>query len=150
MLCNPGGGSLSKKHFNITFPSEIDKVKSILADIMSFLRENLPSIKECDKYDLRLIYSELLCNAVIHGNKNDSNKKVRLSIEITGNTISSSVTDEGSGFDYLSLLEEAKQENNLYKDHGRGILLVYSLSDEIILNAKGNKITFRKKVGLNG
>jgi len=141
---------LGRKHFTIAFPSEIYKVKSIIINTVEFIRSNLPSIDEEDLFDLRLIFSELLCNAVIHGNKNDSNKNVSLTVELEDNTVFSIISDEGYGFDYTNLLVKTKSETSLYKDRGRGILLVNSLTDSMIFNGKGNEIKFYKKVNVHG
>jgi len=132
------------------FPSEVYMVKSIIINIMDFLRSNLPLINEEDLFDLRLIFSELLCNAVIHGNKNDSQKNVSLTVELDGNTVYSIISDEGYGFDYINLLSESNINNCLYNDRGRGILLVNALTDSMVFNVSGNEIKFYKKVNIDG
>jgi len=134
----------------MAFPSEMFKVKPVILNTVEFIRLNLLSIDENDLYDLRLIYSELLCNAVIHGNKSDSNKLVTLTVELEEDTVCSVISDEGCGFDYGSLLCEACLESNVYNERGRGIMLVHSLADDISFNGRGNEIKFLKKVKRNG
>lgn len=137
-----------KYEFNTSFYSELSNAKNILSDITNFLCTYFEDISDESKSELKLIFSELVCNAVIHGNKNNLKKLVYISININKNTITSSIRDEGDGFDYLSVLENHKNNtNDLYYENGRGIWLVYSLSDSLTFNLKGNEIKFSKKVG---
>ena len=134
------------RNYTVEFPSGLYKVKSVVKEVIGFLEHNFPYASERDLCDLRLVYCELLYNAVIHGNKNDSGKYVRLYVEIIENTVYSRVSDEGTGFDHINLLKEAKHEKNLLRDHGRGILLVYSLMDSVSFNNEGNEIKFYKQM----
>ena len=141
---------MSRKHFNISFPSDLLNVKTIIVNTVDFIRFNLLSADENDLYDLRLVYSELLCNAVVHGNKNDAHKRVNLTVELLENMVFSMIKDEGNGFDHENLVTEALTNDDLYKDRGRGILLVHSLTDSMSFNVTGNEIKFSKKVNLHG
>ena len=76
---------MQKKYYNISFPSDLYNVKTIIINAVDFIRLNLLSADENDLYDLRLIYSELLCNAVVHGNQNDVRKLVSLTVELLEN-----------------------------------------------------------------
>ncbi len=137
---------LSNK-FELCFPSEIFMVKKIIKEIFTFLNENIPNIREEDKYDLRLIFSELLCNAVIHGNREDSEKKVTLQVEVDDERVYAIISDEGNGFDPLKLLTSFEADSRLEEENGRGIKLVYSLTDYLAFSASGNRIKFFKRVG---
>jgi len=141
---------VSRSYFRIAFPSDIYKVKSIIINTVEFIRQNLPSANENDLYDLRLIYSELICNAVIHGNKNDLHKYVSLFVEVEENNVYSIISDEGRGFDYKNLPVGAPSEKYLSNERGRGIMLVRSLSDSMAFSENGNRIEFHKKVNDNG
>jgi len=125
-------------------------VKTIIINTVDFIRLNLLSADENDLYDLRLVYSELLCNAVVHGNKNDARKLVNLTVELLEDMVYSMIKDEGNGFDYENLVTEALTNGDLYKDRGRGIQLVHSLTDAMSFNVTGNEIKFIKKVNLHG
>lgn len=132
--------------FTKTFTSEVYVVGSVIQELMGFLSKKLPSISKEDNSDLRLIYSELLVNAVIHGNNKDINKHVTLSVEILpSNVVVSSIEDEGKGFDYNNLLNETSSED-IFSESGRGIKLVSCLADKLCFNSVGNKIKFYKRV----
>ncbi len=130
--------------FEVAFSSNIKEVKKIVRCAKNYISEMIPSIDAEELLDLRLILSELLFNAVIHGNKNNSEKFVKLKIKITGNTINAVISDQGNGFDFsrLSYTNEASAE-----EHGRGISLVNALVDSLSFAKPGNIIMFCKKVG---
>lgn len=135
----------------IVFPSDLQIIKPIIKDILLFIRNN---VKKCDSdtlFDLKLIYNELLVNSILHGNQQNSRKNVKVLI-ITNyeDLIFSSVIDEGNGFNYKQLLHQSNHTKNLFSENGRGMQLVYSLSDRLRFNRKGNKIVFFKRVNGNG
>lgn len=135
--------------FNAILDSNLDDVKNILVDIINFLSDSIKNISDEDNSELKLIFSELICNAVIHGNKSNPKKAVHISIQINENIINSSIKDDGDGFDYLTFLDSHKNnENNLYYENGRGLWLVYSLTDFLSFNLYGNEVKFSKKVGI--
>jgi len=139
------------KHiYETSFFSEIYNVKTAINELMRFLRTSAPQIKNEELNDLKLIFSELMCNAVIHGNKQDLSKKVKVAVEVAGGCVNAMITDEGPGFDYISFLVAAASPEYLTCEHGRGIRLVRSLTDSLSFNTKGNQIRFNKKVRIDG
>ncbi|MDR1542552.1 MAG: ATP-binding protein [Clostridiales bacterium] len=132
------------------FSSEIYHVKQIVKRVLAFLKTNIPDLTSEDQMDLRLVFSELLYNAIVHGNKSDINKSVQLKVEIVDGMIYALIADEGVGFDYLRLLARIREDDNLASEGGRGIRLVYSLTDQIAFNVNGNAIHFYKKVASHG
>jgi len=137
------------QNLDLTFCSELLNVKKVVRKILSFLQSSVPSLTPEDQSDLKLVFSELLYNAVVHGNKNDANKNVRLNVRIEDGMVMGWVADEGSGFDYAGLLEHIDDED-LYSESGRGIRLVYTLTDQLVFNISGNTIRFCKRVAANG
>ncbi len=134
--------------FKKTFLSEIKAVSQVVKDTLNFIDKSLPNLPPEDRFDLRLMYSELLFNAVIHGNKLDSEKEVSLTVEIANGTISSKISDSGLGFDYSSLMQSFDNSKGLFGETGRGILMVNALADDLSFNGRGNEIIFHKKVAI--
>ncbi len=134
------------RKFRKTFQSELNKVKPVINDISFFLSNTIPDMSLENKTEFRLIFSELLCNAVIHGNKNDKDKSVDVYIEINDDYVYAIVSDQGPGFDYINCMNNFETEASLFKESGRGMKLVCSLSDTISFNPQGNTIKFQKKV----
>jgi len=78
---------------------------------------------------------ESVINAITHGNANDAQKRVHIEFtpldgEAPGLAIR--VRDEGPGFDPTSLPDCCAPEN-LLKSRGRGIFLIRSFMDELVL-----------------
>lgn len=136
--------------FQISFKSDVNTVRYIVQDALHFIKEN---VLECDEEaysDLKLVFSELLFNAVIHGNKYDSNKHVHLKLRVKFGNVYGVVSDEGTGFDYNKLILGFDTNDNLYEENGRGIRLVLSLVDKAGFNVAGNQIEFQKRVARYG
>ena len=99
---------------------------------------------------------ESVVNAIKHGNQGDESKRVV--VEFT--TVPSRdpeelvirVEDEGEGFDPENLADPLAPENIL-KSSGRGIFLIRSFMDEVVVRRKatrGMQIRMVKKVPRNG
>jgi len=78
---------------------------------------------------------ESVANAIKHGNKNDAGKKVFVEFDGTFHTaheLSIRVRDQGEGFDPEEVADPLAPEN-LLKGSGRGIFLIRSFMDEMVL-----------------
>jgi serine/threonine-protein kinase RsbW len=139
-----------KKQLKLSFQSEIFNVRQAVKKILLFLHSSMPGLSPDDQMELRLIFSELLCNAVVHGNKGDAGKSVQLDVEVDGDIVYATIADEGVGFDYTGLLQSLDKDADLLSECGRGIRLVSSLTDKLEFNMPGNAIQFYKKVASNG
>lgn len=93
---------------------------------------------------LLLAVVEGVNNAIVHGNKLVSEKKVTISYEVESNRISFTIRDEGEGFDH-TLLPDPTTPENIERTHGRGVFLMKHLTDELAFSDKGNevKLTFK-------
>ncbi len=114
-----------------------------VADLENLLIEhkaeiNLPEEKFVN---LQIAVSEAILNAIVHGNKEISEKNVYVKIENDERKITISIKDEGKGFDVNTLPDPTKSEN-LYKEHGRGIFIIKSLVDifDCISDSNGTEI----------
>ncbi len=87
---------------------------------------------------------EAVNNAIIHGNKSDSNKTVIVEIKHVRNLLKICVEDEGPGFD-PGLIPDPTKPENIEKLNGRGIFLMSRLTDKIEFNEKGNRVTMTFK-----
>jgi serine/threonine-protein kinase RsbW len=79
---------------------------------------------------LAIAVTEVVANAIFHGNKEDKNKKVTVAFSIAGDELTVRITDEGCGFDVKSI-RNPLDPANLLKESGRGIFLVRNLVDEV-------------------
>lgn len=112
-------------------------INDVCEAILSEVRENKYDSKSL--FAIHLALEEAIVNALKHGNKFDSSKKVDVSYHITESKCDISVTDEGCGFDPDSL-PDPRAEENLYKPSGRGVLLIRSYMDVVEFNKIGNSV----------
>jgi serine/threonine-protein kinase RsbW len=125
--------------------SEIDAISPFVDELMLKIREN-----HCDpgtEFAIELALREALANAVLHGNREDSKKKVHVRCECDGNVgVALVVRDEGPGFD-LAAVPDPLAPENLGAEHGRGILLMKQFMDEIHYERGGTEVHMRKRPG---
>lgn len=95
---------------------------------------------------------ESVINAIKHGNKNDAGKRVFVEFEATtGNgtpELKIRVRDQGLGFDPDQVADPLAPEN-LLKASGRGIFLIRSFMDDVVLQRApegGMEIRMTKRV----
>jgi serine/threonine-protein kinase RsbW len=85
--------------------------------------------------EIRLALNEAVTNAIIHGNKNDSAKKVTINAVKNESSLIIRVRDEGEGFDVADI-PNPTDENNLLKPTGRGIFLIRQQADDVSFKEK--------------
>lgn len=100
---------------------------------------------KCEEYDkLRLNFrvglTEALSNAMLYGNEEDPEKRVRVEIRIGDDEIRARITDQGPGFDPTDVPDPTTPEN-VSKTGGRGLFLMRELLDEVRYNEEGNSVT---------
>lgn len=106
-------------------------INTDLKDIKKF-RDNFIALLEDKNYKdetifkLRLILDELMANSYKHGNLRDFSKLIDISVMLTDTMSLIKVKDEGCGI-------VSPKTCDLYAESGRGIMLVKSLSDKIII-----------------
>ena len=118
----------------VSQPESINLVEKLIDEIKSEYNIH----EEC--YGNMLVaVTEAVNNAIQHGNKYDPEKMVHVAYEIEPDQIAFTVTDEGTGFDYLNLPDPTDPEN-LEKPTGRGVFLMKHLADQIIFSENGRVV----------
>ncbi|MDT3697178.1 MAG: ATP-binding protein [Ignavibacterium sp.] len=82
---------------------------------------------------LLLSVTEATTNAIIHGNKNNKLKLVRISVFVENSTLTIIIKDEGKGFNPL-IVPDPTDPENLLKDSGRGLYLMRVYMDGLTYN----------------
>ncbi|MDR2904205.1 MAG: ATP-binding protein [Clostridiales bacterium] len=141
---------MENNRFVYTLKSDLAAVKPAVGKIMGFIETGIPGLSESQAFELKLVFSELLFNSVIHGNRLDLKRNVDIAIELDCNVVSASVSDEGEGYDYTQLILKNASMENLMEENGRGLKLVTVLTDQIEFNPKGSQIKFCKRVLCDG
>lgn len=66
-------------------------------------------------------------------------KKIAIHVEQENNQLKIEIIDQGTGFDFENLPDPTAPEN-LEKEHGRGVFLMRSLSDDLKFENNGSKV----------
>lgn len=77
---------------------------------------------------LMIAVTELVINCIVHGNKEQGNKKVGIALEYDEHKMVIKIADEGNGFD-ITKLQDPTLPENLTKESGRGIFIAKSVVD---------------------
>ena len=107
-----------------------------LPDVDVFLEGTLRGfgVEESAVADIAISVSELVNNAIVHGNKSSGEKMVTVRIMKSRGEVTISVSDEGGGFD-PSHVPNPLDDENLLHEVGRGLFIVRSLMDKVDVQA---------------
>ncbi len=94
-----------------------------------------------------LALREALANAIIHGNRSNPAKAVRICVALQQDCgLLIVVKDAGSGFD-PSQLPNPVVGQNLFSEHGRGIFLINRLMEDVQFSFdRGTAVYMRRNV----
>jgi serine/threonine-protein kinase RsbW len=90
-------------------------------------------------YQIVLLTSEAVTNAIEHGNQLDPTKQVHVDMIVENGCLTVSVQDEGAGFSRTTV-RDPLTEDNLFKEGGRGIFLIEEMADEVHYEMDGRKV----------
>lgn len=85
---------------------------------------------------------EAVTNSVVHGNKFDAHKQVRIKVTRCHNDLYIKIKDEGEGFDYHNLPDPTVQEN-IMNETGRGLFIMKHMSDAIEFKDNGKIVQLK-------
>ena len=129
----------------ISIPSN----QEFLADVDLFIEGILRGyeIDESVIADIAISVSELVNNAICHGNKSELEQPVKVLLKRVNGKVEIYVTDQGNGFNHESIASPIADEN-LMKEVGRGLFIVKSLMDsiEFKVTPEGNTVVITKAI----
>lgn len=133
------------KLYDLIIASELCNIRNSINNIVDFILECHGLLQEDALFEIKVILDELLQNAIIHGNNQDSSKQVKIRTGISNNYVYFIVEDEGEGFEH-NCIRQAESILDIcdLKESGRGILIVKNLCDSVKFNSRGNKIVVLK------
>lgn len=110
---------------------KIPSIRENVSIVESFIENagDKVKIKENIYGNVLVSVTEAVNNAIVHGNKEDKEKKVKIKLLKNKKSVRFVIEDEGVGFDYDSLPDPTSPEN-LDKVKGRGIFLIKNLADK--------------------
>ena len=124
--------------FRLSLPSTKPALNRAVRQVMRMAREC--GHRTDHRADLEIALREALANAMIHGNELQRSKRVYL--RCYGNPNSAMmilVRDEGPGFDPTDV-PDPRQDDRLFLDSGRGLLLMRELMDHVEYRKGGREV----------
>ncbi|MDD4052671.1 MAG: ATP-binding protein [candidate division Zixibacteria bacterium] len=97
--------------------------------------------------DIAISVSELVNNAIVHGNRSDPAKTVTVHVKISEDEVRVTVTDQGKGF-APEAVPSPIADDNLLREVGRGLFIVKNFVDEVnvaTLPAGGTRVEIAKR-----
>ncbi|MGH9439988.1 MAG: ATP-binding protein [Terriglobia bacterium] len=141
---NPGDMTANSEVIELTLAStleSVEKAEEVTAGVCV-----KAGFDEEDQHRVGMAVHESIINAVRHGNKFDSGKRVWLNFHIYADRLEIRIRDQGEGFD-LSRVPDPLETGNLLKVSGRGIFLIRSFVDEFrvrVLPGAGTEVIMVK------
>ncbi len=105
----------------------------------------MPPISSDDMFALELAVGEAVSNALIHGNQRSAEKQVKIEYGYNEGVFDITITDQGAGF-CVGDIPDPILDDNLTKDHGRGVMLMEHYMDKVAFNKKGNQVRMQKRI----
>jgi serine/threonine-protein kinase RsbW len=112
----------------ITISSRFENIELVQV-IAEHLCENA-GLDEDGSHWIGMAVREAVANAIKHGNKLDTRKKVNARFHLHGSELEITISDEGEGFD-LEKVGDPLNPKNLMKTSGRGIFYMKAFMDRI-------------------
>jgi len=157
---------LEDKKICFKISNDIKLVHSLVNELIREIKKIGGKSLQPELTGIRMALHEAVVNAIEHGNlelsstlkeKPDymeiiekrmtespyADRQVLVSTTVTTTSFSCEITDEGPGFDWQSL-PDPRDPENLFKPHGRGIILMANYFDRVTFNQQGNSITMEK------
>ena len=123
--------AIKPQTFELKFSSDtkyLENVEKLSSKVAQYAK-----LSESDSDDLGIVTTELVNNAIHHGNNNDPEKQVHIIFTVDQQKIELRIIDQGSGFNPEHLKDPLAPEN-LLSESGRGIFLIRNLMDGLDFN----------------
>ena len=146
MLSVPGVTGVTEETTELKLPSRLGAVAEAATAIAEFLSRT--GIGEEAAFGIDMALREGIANAIIHGNKLDETKSVRVNVTKSPDSLEIEVRDQGQGFNPETVSDPTTAENIL-KTSGRGIFFMRNFMDQVewsVLPEGGTLLRMIKKI----
>ncbi len=106
---------------------------------------------EDEQYKISMSVRECLINALKHGNRGDSSKRIGMDVALHSDRLEVRISDQGVGF-LLEEIPDPLANENLLKGSGRGLFLVRCFMDHLLVESHdggGSLVTISKRYSSN-
>lgn len=114
----------------------IPSATAFLADVDQRLEDILTraGVDPSTIADIAISVSELVNNAIVHGNRFSPAKVVTVRIQVSDGVIRVTVADQGEGFN-PEAVPNPVDDDNLLREVGRGLYIVRNFVDEVTVSS---------------
>jgi len=130
---------LEDERLFVDFAACLENVELLCAHVEQFLLKHNTS-GSC--FDIFLMLREVVNNAVIHGSKCDSDKRIKVTLTLKKGTLTMEVEDQGQGFDWQTALALDSPDPDACC--GRGMYIARLYADSWAYAGGGNKVILTK------
>lgn len=136
----------AKEVLRTALPSRLESRHGAIEEVLEALRA---AGCRLDPFLDRLAIDEAITNAIVHGNRSDSERLVTVCAFAGPKAFGVEVADEGEGFAWSEVVERAKRPSGaaLTSPGGRGIPLILQAGDDIRFLDGGKRIVIAWKRG---
>lgn len=124
-----------------SFPSVLGASREFLTELLAALHHEQWTPQ--DIFAVHLSVEEALVNAIRHGNRCDSGKRVQVECKLSPRRLFLEVTDEGTGFD-PEKVPDCTQQQNWQRSSGRGIMLMRNYMSRVEYTDGGHRLVMEK------
>jgi serine/threonine-protein kinase RsbW len=116
------------KQWQLTLPSDPDNIVQVEQFLNNIFSET--DWSEDDQASVGIAVTEIVNNAIIHGNKAIKTKNVDVLVIDSGDEVEITIKDENEKPVEITISDPTTPEN-IYKTHGRGLFLVKTMMDKL-------------------
>ncbi len=122
----------------VRLPAVLEQVEQTVTVLHGYLNRQPVCVSD---FEFDLLCFEALSNAVRHGCASDPARRVTADLEVTGDAVILTITDDGPGFDWRAGTAATPSDD---ATGGRGLWILRRYADEVRFNDAGNQITIVK------
>jgi len=137
-----GSRSNSMRTVQITIPSDVSEGRKAKDKILALLDST--GYDADSVFAIRLALEEAIQNAIKHGNRYDTSKKVHIEAKVSSKQAEIVIEDEGGGF-VRDCVPDPRNEENLEKCSGRGVFLIESFMNRVKWSHGGRRVRMVRK-----
>jgi serine/threonine-protein kinase RsbW len=127
---------------DVLVASTVEAISPVVEKLMQLFKNSCCPAEQ--EFAVEMTLREALANAIVHGNREDPHKQVRICCACDSKReMLIVIKDQGEGFD-PSKIPSPVGGQNIHSEHGRGIYLINLLMDEVEFRRGGTEIYIRK------
>ena len=120
----------SRVALDVEIPSDVSYIEGVVELATRKCRELSIPPHKCT-LNVRVALAEAISNAILRGNGDGANKRVRVTAVVHEDSVVFDVVDEGPGFDLGADRPDPTSPDNILNEDGRGLFLMHKLMDRV-------------------